>query len=353
MSALRVASTSIAVSAVEIVRCARQDAWHTAVQRHCSRERVAVDVVDLRWPERLARLDDLVARRNHRDDGTCVDLDVRPAGRRADTQAARRQQVARREQPFAGLDVVRPWRHILAGPDRHQNRHRLAPARPVRPIRLLDHHDRVGAIRNRRSGGDLRAFAWRERPPCRLTREDDVDASAVSSAPRALAPSVSSARTAKPSIAARANGGTSAVGGNRLGQHPAARLGQRHAFGALDRRDGSEGERQRFTERDGVGDGTHGDRSVNCQLPTSNSQGKSSRAPSPVRKPSDLGVGSCGSGVDTSSFQFPHHVPDLRQDQLLHRQADGFLRSRQRETIVLRIVPAQARLSIAAAPICS
>ena len=78
---------------------------HAAVIGDDGREREPVDVVDLPGRERLARIDNLVARREDRDARARVDLDVAKAQRGKRADAAGIQHLAGAHDRLAGLDV--------------------------------------------------------------------------------------------------------------------------------------------------------------------------------------------------------------------------------------------------------
>ena len=123
---------------------------------------------------------------------------ARRGGRRRAPRPARtpRRRRARRRRPAA---PPRPTGTAASMAD---------PRAVVEPARALDHHDGVGAGGHRRAGHDPHRLARPERPiggmPGRhLGDHRQLDRRA------GVAPATSAARTAKPSIAVLANGGTS------------------------------------------------------------------------------------------------------------------------------------------------
>ena len=153
----------------------------------------------------------------------------------------------------------------------------------------------------------------------------------------AAAPSVSSARTANPSIAARSNGGTSAVAvivSARTRPLAAAR-GMRsvRAIGGPPRAFAPALRRRESCQRRASWI------SCNSELPNSTSQRvRRTRGDGPPDKPlrglSARTLESCFwefSLTASSSSELPHHMSELGQDQFLHGQPHCLLRSGQRK----------------------
>ena len=152
-------------------------------------------------PGRAGRaVDQLVAGRQH--------ADARPAehGHAPVAQAGQHAEVAGREHGagsehlLAGRDVLagRTWSPTVAGCS-------MSTVAPVGRRRALDHDDGVGAGGHRGAGHDAHGLA---RPDLDVGRGAGGDGAGRPAASTG-APTVSAARTAKPSMAVLAKGGTS------------------------------------------------------------------------------------------------------------------------------------------------
>ena len=152
------AQASSASSSASSVSCDRLvRLGDAAVRGDDGAEREAVDVVDLAGRERRARLDDFVAGRQDR----------RRAAARTPRPRSRRWRPARRSRLGFSRSPRRTTRSpgVMSAPRRPmfwpggdrqlERRLRLSPAGAC----LLDHHHGVGAVGQRRAGGDLRAGA--------------------------------------------------------------------------------------------------------------------------------------------------------------------------------------------------
>ena len=122
----------------------------------------AVAVVDRRRTERQARRDELVAGREHADAGAAMDRDRRKAAGGEHADLARADHRAAPQQRLAPGDVG-------AGKADELARRRGAAHLDCRPVRcrdglgVLDHHDGVGAARDRPAGRDRRRGAAGDR----------------------------------------------------------------------------------------------------------------------------------------------------------------------------------------------
>ncbi len=84
----------------------------------CVREHLAVGVVNMGGPHRLAGRDDLIAGRENGDNGFAPDADVRDADGREHAGVAAGQQLASAKHRFAGRDVRAREGDPAAGGDR-------------------------------------------------------------------------------------------------------------------------------------------------------------------------------------------------------------------------------------------
>ena len=113
----------------------------------------AVAVIDAAGPERPARLDQLVAGREHRDARPAHDVDRRQTAGRQHADLARADLAAAAEQSLAARDVGAGIGDELAarrGAAQIDRRRRGV----LDQFGLLDHHHRIGAARDDPAGGD-------------------------------------------------------------------------------------------------------------------------------------------------------------------------------------------------------
>ena len=70
-----------------------------------------------------------------------------------------RSLAARRQHRIAGADVLADLDHVLALGGRRHDLDAALGAAAVDPLRVLDHHDRVGVLRDHAAGVDQRGLA--------------------------------------------------------------------------------------------------------------------------------------------------------------------------------------------------
>ena len=128
-----------------------------AMFRHGRRHHGAVCVEYLRGRELGARLRQFIARRKHRHPWLGEHIQrANPAGRQQ-ADFARADDRARAHERFAARHVRARMGDELSGPGRAANLDSVGP----QGLGLLDHNDRVGAARQRATGGDGRRRAPR------------------------------------------------------------------------------------------------------------------------------------------------------------------------------------------------
>ena len=118
--------------------------------RHLHGHRPGVRIADLEGLRLLARLDDLVARRQDRDTRPAIDRDALAADHRQQRDFGEAQPPAwgKNDAAVPGFDPLRV--EVLAGLEGPRDLDAIA-----RALRVLDHHHRVGAFRQRRARHDF------------------------------------------------------------------------------------------------------------------------------------------------------------------------------------------------------
>ena len=290
---------------------------HAAVGGDDGGEREAVDVEDLTGRQRVSGVDDLVASRQNRHARAFVHFHVRAPYGSQRPHAARREHVAGIDHERAGRDIGASWSDVLIGRRRREDLHRVAGSpfdisAPVRRRgRVLDHHHGVGALGDRGAGRDFRAEAAGDRAVRHLTGVDALgDAESYGRVARRArgvgrdhGVSVHRRSRERRHVDARRHAG---------GDHPAGGVGQRHALGSRDRPDRGRETAPGFLEGDGGGERTHVYRDASWTRCPSSGMSKRSIA-------------------RRTAFSDPGSATTMRPATR----------------------PAQARLSMAAEPICS
>ena len=291
---------------------------HAAVGGDDGAEREAIDVVYLARAERPARIDDLVACGHHGHARPREDLQFRAAdgGRRAN--AARVQQVAPPHHDVARRDVGPAAADVLPRGRRGRDVNQVfAGGR-----RFLDHDDRVGAFGQRGAGGDFGAGARFDACIGRGARVNAVDDAKPDRSIARRRSDVS--RDHGVAVHGRPREGRDGDRGPDVrGCDAAGRCGQLHPLDALDRPDVVREPPARFFERDGRFEGTQGI----CNLRIL-------------------------SGFRISFRRLLDEVPELRQQEFLHRQPYGGLGAGSETMIRPAAAPPWRGVIIAAAPIC-
>ncbi len=117
---------------------------------------------------------DLVARRDDRDPGTAPDSDTLAAGGRERRDLAHADRASRRGEHGSDREVVVLAHDVLARQRAARDAHAVGRGR----IRVLDHHDGVGAVRERAAGRDRERGAVSQRGRRGLAhpnRPDDLE----------------------------------------------------------------------------------------------------------------------------------------------------------------------------------
>ena len=290
-------------------------------------QRVAVDVVDLSRGEGPAGFDQLVSGRHDGDPRPVVRFDLREAEGRGGADPARRQHVAGAEHGLPGGDVGAPPADVLA------RLHRLEHVDPrAAPVGPLHHHDRVGAVGNRRPGRDLDALPGGDRAVRRRPAVDRSDAAQPGGLLRARAGRVRrrhGVAVHRGAVERRHVAGRDDAGG----QHPAVRLGQADPHRAVERPGGGLDDAQRVVDRDRLPEGTHPGAAPRAGPRVRPGRWRRRRAAPGHRRASRTMWPISG----TTSFVIASRTAFSEPGRLM--------------TMVPRARPAQARLSIAAGPI--
>ncbi len=120
----------------------------------CVREHLAIGVVNMGRPHRLAGRDDLIASREDSDDGFAPDADVRDADGCEHAGVAAGQQLAAAKHGFPGRDIRARERDPAACVDRPRDQKFF-----VADLNVFDHDDRVRATGHHAAGRDQGGLA--------------------------------------------------------------------------------------------------------------------------------------------------------------------------------------------------
>ena len=177
------------------------------------------------WPGRSGAgpVDQLVAGGQHADPGRREHRHLLEPEAGQHAQMAGREHGARPRTPSHRPAGRRPAARMWSPARRRPPRSATAARRRPPADGALHHHHRVGPGGDRRAGHDAHGLARARRRP----RAPAPAASVPTTSSRTGAPAVSAARTAKPSMAVLAKGGTSSPATTASGGHAAQGLGQR------------------------------------------------------------------------------------------------------------------------------